>query len=432
MLEGLHHRQELGIHPPQFVITKVLEEMRNFVATPAEENILMVALMDKMKEADLPEDEQKRIALEAREAIETTAYPAYTRLIDFFEELDEEVEGNYGAWSLPDGEEYYRLALKLFTTTDYTPEFIHQMGLAEIDRIQAEILAILESEGWDVSSGFTAAIEEMSENPMFYYSDSGEGRDQILADYQAMIDEISEGLEPYFDVVPEAAVEVERVPEFKEKTSPGAYYNPPAMDGSRPGVFYANLYDIKVTPKFHMRTLAYHEAIPGHHLQIAIAQELEGVPMLRRYSGSTAFVEGWALYTERLCDEMGLYSADLDRFGVLSFDAWRACRLVVDTGIHAFGWSRQQAIDYLYENTLLARNNVENEVDRYIAWPGQALAYKIGQREILSLRDRAQAELGPAFSYPEFHDHVLENGAVSLETLRSVVGSWIDDGPDAK
>jgi len=237
VLEGLRHRQELGIHPPQFVVTKVLEEMQNFVDTPAEENILMVALMDKMKEAGLPENEQKRLALEAREAIETTAYPAYGRLIDFFEVLDEEVEGNYGAWSLPDGEEYYSLALRLFTTTDYTPEFIHQMGLAEIDRIQAEILAILESEGWDVSSGFSAAIEEMSENPMFYYSDSGEGRDQILADYQAMIDEISEGLEPYFDVMPESGVEVQRVPEFKQKTSPGVrgrVYSMPICTTSRP------------------------------------------------------------------------------------------------------------------------------------------------------------------------------------------------------
>jgi uncharacterized protein (DUF885 family) len=236
----------------------------------------------------------------------------------------------------------------------------------------------------------------------------------------------------YFGILPQADCEVVRIAAHEEKDSTIAYYRRPAPDGSRPGRYFINTFAPETRPRYEAEVLAYHEGIPGHHLQIAIAQELTSIPLFRRHTGSTAFVEGWALYTERLSDEMGLYSGDLDRLGVLSFDAWRACRLVVDTGLHAFGWSRQKAIDYLYENTLLAKNNVVNEVDRYIAWPGQALAYKIGQREILSLRDRAQAELGPDFSYPEFHDRVLENGAVSLETLRSVVGSWIDDGPDAK
>jgi uncharacterized protein (DUF885 family) len=427
VLEGLNHRRELGIHPPQFVITKVLEEMRNFVATPAEENILMVALMDKMKEADLPEDEQKRIALEAREAIETTAYPAYGRLIDFFEELDEEVEGNYGAWSLPDGEEYYRLALKLFTTTDYTPEFIHQMGLAEIDRIQAEILAILESEGWDVSSGFTAAIEELSENPMFYYSDSGEGRDQILADYQAMIDEISEGLEPYFDVMPEAGVEVERDPEFKEKTSPGAYYNPPAMDGSRPGVFYANLYDIKATPKYSMRTLAYHEAVPGHHFQLAIQQQQEDLPFFRRLVPFTAYAEGWALYAERLAWELGFQQDPYNNIGRLQAELFRAVRLVVDTGIHAMRWSREQAIDYMLANTGMPESDVVAEIERYFIMPGQATAYKVGMNKILELRELAQTELGDRFDIRDFHNVVLTNGSMPLDILEELVQQYIVD-----
>ena len=383
--------------------------------------------MDKMKEADLPEDEQKRIALEAREAIETTAYPAYTRLIDFFEELDEEVEGNYGAWSLPDGEEYYRLALRLFTTTDYTPEFIHQMGLAEIDRIQAEILAILESEGWDVSSGFTAAIEEMSENPMFYYSDSGEGRDQILADYQAMIDEVSEGLEPYFDVVPEAAVEVERVPEFKEKTSPGAYYNPPAMDGSRPGVFYANLYDIKATPKYSMRTLAYHEAVPGHHFQLAIQQQQEDLPFFRRLVPFTAYTEGWALYAERLAWELGFQQDPYNNIGRLQAELFRAVRLVVDTGIHAMRWSREEAIDYMLANTGMPESDVVAEIERYIIMPGQATAYKVGMNKILELRELAQTELGDRFDIRDFHNVVLTNGSMPLDILEELVQQYIAD-----
>ncbi len=427
VLEGLRHRQELGIHPPQFVITKVLEEMRNFVDTPAEENILMVALMDKMKEAGLPEDEQKRIALEAREAIETTAYPAYGRLIDFFEVLDEEVEGNYGAWSLPDGEEYYRLALRLFTTTDYTPEFIHQMGLAEIDRIQAEILAILESEGWDVSSGFAAAIEEMSENPMFYYSDSGEGRDQILADYQVMIDEISEGLEPYFDVMPESGVEVQRVPEFKEKTSPGAYYNPPAMDGSRPGVFYANLYDIKATPKYSMRTLAYHEAIPGHHFQLAIQQQQDDLPFFRRLVPFTAYAEGWALYAEQLAWELGFQQDPYDNIGRLQAELFRAVRLVVDTGIHAMRWSREEAIDYMLANTGMPESDVVAEIERYFIIPGQATAYKVGMSKILELRELARTELGDKFDIRDFHNVVLTNGSVPLDILEELVRQYIAD-----
>ena len=427
VLEGLRHRQELGIHPPQFVITKVLEEMRNFVDTPAEENILMVALMDKMKEAGLPEDEQKRIALEAREAIEITAYPAYGRLIDYFEALDVEVEGNYGAWSLPDGDEYYRLALRLFTTTDYTPEFIHQMGLAEIDRIQAEILAILESEGWEVSSGFSAAIEEMSENPMFYYSDSGEGRDQILADYQAMIDEISEGLEPYFDVMPESGVEVQRVPEFKQKTSPGGYYNPPAMDGSRPGVFYANLYDIKATPKYSMRTLAYHEAIPGHHFQLAIQQQQDDLPFFRRLVPFTAYAEGWALYAEQLAWELGFQQDPYDNIGRLQAELFRAVRLVVDTGIHAMRWSREEAIDYMLANTGMPESDVVAEIERYFIIPGQATAYKVGMSKILELRELARTELGDKFDIRDFHNVVLTNGSVPLDILEELVRQYIAD-----
>ena len=265
----------------------------------------MVALTDKMKEADLSSSQQQRIALEARGQIEQTVYPAYGRLIAYFEELDAKVSENNGVWALPDGDELYRLSMRLFTTTDYSPEYIHDFGLAEVDRIQAEILTILEAEGWDVSQGFFEAISEIADDPKFYYSDSSEGRDQILADYQTIIDEISEGLEPYFDVMPESVVEVQRIPEFKEKTAPGAYYQRPAMDGSRPGVFYANLYDIKATPRYGMRTLAYHEAIPGHHFQLAIQQQQEDLPFFRRMIPAVAYTEGWALYAERLAWELG-------------------------------------------------------------------------------------------------------------------------------
>ena len=427
VLDGLRHREELGILPPQFVVTKVLEEMRNFVATPAEEGILMVSLINKMKEAELGDSDQQRIALEARTQIENTVYPAYGKLISYFEVLDDKVSENNGVWALPDGKAFYRLTMRLFTTTDYSPDYLHDFGLAEVERIQAEILDILEAEGWDVSLGFNPAISELAENPNFYYSDSGEGRDQILADYKAMLDEISEGLEPYFDVMPEAGIEVQRVPEFKEKTSAGAYYQPPAMDGSRPGVFYANLYDIKATPRYNMRTLAYHEGIPGHHFQLAIQQQQDDLPFFRRIIPSVAYSEGWALYAERLAWELGFQKDPYDNIGRLQAELFRAVRLVVDTGIHYKRWNREHAIEYMISNTGMAESDVVAEIERYFVMPAQALAYKVGMTKMLELRELARSELGDKFDIREFHNVVLTNGSVPLDILEDLVKRYIVD-----
>ena len=425
VLDGLRYREGLGILPPQFVVTKVLDEMRNFVATPPQEGILMTSLTDKMKKADLPAKQQKRIALEARDQVVNTVYPAYVRLIDYFVELDGKVSENNGVWALPDGDEFYRLAVRLFTTTDYTPEFIHDFGLSEVDRLQADIISILEEEGWDTSSGFHEAISALADRPEFYYSDSGEGREQILTDYQAIIDEVSEGLAPYFDVMPKSGVEVQRIPEFKEKTSPGAYYQPPAMDGSRPGVFYANLYDIKATPRYGMRTLAYHEAIPGHHFQLAIQQEQKDLPFFRRMIPAIAYSEGWALYAEKLAWELGYQSDPYDNIGRLQAELFRAVRLVVDTGIHYKHWSREQAIDYMLKNTGMAQSDVVAEIERYFVMPGQALAYKIGMTKILELRELASSELGDKFDIRQFHNVVLTNGSVPLDILEDLVKQYI-------
>ena len=427
VLEGLRKRDELGIHPPQFVVTKVLEEMRNFIATPPEEGILMVALLDKMDQAGLAEDEQERIAQSARTAIVETVYPAYQRLIDHFVALDAKVDGNYGAWSLPDGDAYYRLALRLMTTTDYEPQYIHELGLSEVDRIQGEILDILQNEGWDVSRGFTAAIGELADHPRFYYSDSGEGRDQILADYRTLIDEVESKMEPWFGTIPEAQVEVKRVPEFKEKTSPGAYYQPAAMDGSRPGMFYANLYDIKATPKYGMRTLTYHEAVPGHHYQLSVQREQEDLPFFRRLIPFPAYTEGWALYAERVAWEMGLLEDPYDNIGRLQAELFRAVRLVVDTGIHAMHWSREEAIDYMLANTGMADSDVVAEIERYFVMPGQATAYKVGMTKILELRALAERELGDRFDIREFHDVLLLGGSMPLDILEQRVRAWIED-----
>lgn len=427
VLDGLRHRDQLGILPPQFVVTKVLEEMRDFVATPAEEGILMVSLIDKMKEADLPEEDQQRIALAARAEIDNTVYPAYQKLISYFKVLDDKVHENKGVWALPDGDNYYRLAMRLFTTTDYSPDYIHDFGLSEVDRIQAEILEILEAEGWDISQGFYPAISEMADDPKFYYSDSGEGRDQILADYQSILDEVSEGLEPYFDVMPEAGLEVQRIPEFKEKTSPSAYYQPPAMDGSRLGVFYANLYDIKATPRYGMRTLAYHEGVPGHHFQLAIQQQQEDLPFFRRIIPAIAYSEGWALYAERLAWELGFQDDPYDNIGRLQAELFRGVRLVVDTGIHYKRWSREEAIDYMSSNTGMAESDVVVEIERYFVLPGQALAYKVGMTKLLELRDLAKAELGEQFDIRDFHHVVLTNGSVPLDILEDLVKQYIAD-----
>jgi uncharacterized protein (DUF885 family) len=425
VLEGLEKRDEMGIYPPQFLVTKVLEEMNNFVATPPEENILMVSLLDKMKEAELPEDQQERLALEAREAIVETVYPAYGRLIAHFEYLDPKVDGNYGAWSLPEGDEYYKLALKLFTTTDYSPEYIHRVGLAEVDRIQSEILGILQDEGWDIAGGFAAAIGEMAENPRFYFSDSVEGRDQILAEYDALIEEVSGKLEPWFATIPEAPIEVDRVPEFKEKTSPGAYYQIPAFDGSRPGVFFANLYDIKATPKYSMRTLTYHEAIPGHHFQLAIQQEQDDLPFFRRLIPFSSYSEGWALYAERVAWEMGLLEDPYDNVGRLQAELFRAVRLVVDTGIHKMRWSREEANAYMLANTGMAESDVIAEIERYFVMPGQATSYKVGMMKIMELREFAENELGDRFDIREFHEVVLTNGSMPLDILEELVREYI-------
>jgi uncharacterized protein (DUF885 family) len=423
--DGLRRREELGILPPQFVVTKVLEEMRNFIATPAEEGILMVSLIDKMKEADLPEADQREIALQARTQIESTVYPAYMNLINYFKVLDDKVSENNGVWALPDGDNFYRLAMRLFTTTDYTPEYLHDFGLSEVDRIQSEILDIMVNEGWDVSQGFHPAISELAESPKFYYSDSVEGRDQILADYQQILDEISAGLEPYFDVLPKAGMEVQRIPEFKEKTSPGAYYQPPAMDGSRPGVFYANLYDIKATPRYGMRTLAYHEGVPGHHFQLAIQQQQEDLPFFRRLIPAFAYSEGWALYAEKLAWELGFQDDPYDNIGRLQAELFRGVRLVVDTGIHYKRWNREQAIDYMIMNTGMAQSDVVAEIERYFVMPGQALAYKVGMTKLLELRDLARAELGDQFDIRKFHNVILTNGSVPLDILEDIVTQYI-------
>ena len=426
-LLGLRLREERDIIPPRFVIERILEEMRNFVATPAQENILYTSLAEKLEEAEEIDEAQAADVLQRVEAsINENVYPAYETFINYFGELESKAGDDHGVWHLPDGDAVYRLALRFFTTTSYTADEIHEIGLTEVDRIQAEMLEILKLEGVDVSGGFTAAMEIYSERPEFYYEDSDEGRQQILDDYQAMLDELDAGLDDAFRIRPKAGVEVVRVPEFREKTAPGAYYQQPALDGSRPGRFFANLYDIKATPKYGMRTLAVHEGIPGHHFQIAIAMELEGVPLIRRFGFFTAYVEGWALYAERVAYELGLMPTNADNIGRLMAELFRGVRLVVDTGIHHKRWTREEAIEYMLANTGMAESDVISEIERYIVLPGQATAYKVGMMKILELREKAMNELGDKFDLRDFHDVVLKNGAVPLDILERIVDDYIE------
>jgi len=425
-LEGLKIRENNGIIPPLFVIDRVLEEMNKFVEQPIEENILYTSLDKKISEAEgISEQERNRLLAGAKANIKSYVHPAYRLFIDYFTGLAGKAGTDDGFWRLPKGDVAYQQSLKFFTTTSYSADEIHNIGLAEVDRIQAEIMAILLAEGYNTEDGFSAAIEALAADEKFYYPDTDEGRKQILEDYQKILDEISVGLDDAFRIRPEAGMEVVRIPEFKEKTSPGAYYQQPSIDGSRPGRFFANLYDIKATPKYGMRTLAYHEGIPGHHFQIALAMELEGMPFFRRMSPFTAYTEGWALYTERLAWELGFQQDPFDNIGRLQAELFRAVRLVVDTGIHHKRWTREQAIDYMKTNTGMAQTDVVSEIERYIVMPGQATSYKVGMMKILELREKAKNALGPQFDLRDFHDVVLKNGAVPLDILERLIDRYI-------
>lgn len=425
VLEQLRHREQLGIIPPQFVVEKVLKEMRDFIDHRPEEHLLYVQFEEKLDGAGIVDDVREDLLTQAAIAIRDDVYPAYRSMISYFEQLEPKATTNHGIWKLPDGSNYYDYLVRFHTTTDLTAEEVHNIGLSEVDRIQTEMDAILAAEGYEEGT-VGERMNALAEEERFLYPDTDEGREQILADYQAIIDEISAGLDPYFGVRPDAGVEVRRVPEFKEATAPGAYYQSPAMDGSRPGVFYANLRDVAEIPRFGMRTLAYHEGVPGHHFQKAIQQEIEGVPTFRKLLGFTAFAEGWALYSEKLAKELGYQEDPYDDLGRLQAELFRAVRLVVDTGIHDQRWERERAIDYMVENTGMPRGDVVAEIERYFVMPGQALAYKIGMLKLVELREMARDTLGDDFDIRGFHDLILTGGDMPLALLEQRVRRWID------
>lgn len=375
----------------------------------------------------LPFDERALFVEESLRLVGSRIYPTFRRYRSIV--ADEVLpfarsDDAPGFGALPGGIDYYKLMIRHHTSLHLTPEEIHQIGLSELERIHAEMR---ELGSRVLGTDDLAAIQaRLRDDPALHFTTS----EEIEATAVECVARAEEQVPRLFGTLPSTPCEVVRVPDHEAPDTTIAYYRGPSPDGTRPGRYYVNVYAPTTRPRYEAEVLAYHEAVPGHHTQIGVAQDLQGLPLFRRHGGSTAYSEGWALYTERLCDELGLYSGDLDRLGVLSFDSWRAARLVVDTGIHAFGWSRQRAIEFLIANTLLAPNNCANEIDRYIAWPGQALAYKLGQREILALRAESAAALGDAFSLSDFHDVVLGSGAVTLGTLRTIVEAWIESGGD--
>ena len=408
---------EVAVRDP---VQKTIDQIMRLNATPLES--LGVWKPALAPHPSWSEADRRHFADLLTEAVRTSVVPALERYRAF---LSKEIlpaarsSEHAGLSNLPNGVESYRKMIRVHTSLDLTPEEIHQRGLEEIAKFRADLAALGQKV---LGTSDVAEIEKkLREDPGMHFKTSAEVEAkarEALARAQARVPE-------FFGIQPKMACEVKVMGMNEAPYSTIAYYRQGSADGKRPGAYMINTYLPETRPRYEAEALAFHESVPGHHLQISIAQELTGVPEFRKHQGVTAYVEGWGLYSERLADEMGLYSSDTDRLGELSFDAWRACRLVVDTGIHAMGWSRQQAIEYMVQNSCLAENNIVNEVDRYIVWPGQAVAYKIGQHEILSLRDEAKEKLGARFDIKAFHDAVLGNGAVALPVLREQVEAYI-------
>ena len=429
VIEGLELREMNHIMPPKFVFDHTIEASRNLLRgkpfeKSADASTLLEDFQKKVETLDISGTEKTRLVLEVQEALLNSVKPAYEKLIAKLEDQQQRATTDDGIWKLPKGKEFYETALKRTTTTGLSAEEIHQTGLDEIARIHKEMEEIMEEVGFEGS--LQDFFKFMREDEQFYYSNTPEGREKYLAEATAIINTMKGRLDDLFLTKPEADLVVKAVEPFREKSAGKAFYQQPALDGSRPGTYYANLYDMKAMPTYQMEALAYHEGIPGHHMQLAIAQELESLPMFRKIETYPAYVEGWGLYSELLPKEIGFYDDPYADFGRLAMELWRSIRLVVDTGIHAKKWSREEAIAFYMENAPNAESDAIKMVERHIVMPGQATAYKIGMNKLLELREKAQKELGKKFDLKEFHDVVLTQGAMPLNVLEDLVNEWIN------
>jgi uncharacterized protein (DUF885 family) len=433
VLEGLKIREKKGIVPPKFVIKRVLDEMKGFICTGVDKNILYTNFTGKVAKLDgLSADEKAAYAKQVADKIQTSVFGAYQKLIAYNEGLYAKATTDDGVWKLPNGDAYYRYQLRANTTTDLSPEAVHQIGLREVSRIKKEMRAILTSEGYtDTTKSIGSVMQGMGQEEHFLYPETPAGKVLVLAEYTRIINVASKNLDVAFDMRPKADLVVERVPAFKEAGMAKGSYIGPALDGSKGGVFFANVRKVSEHPKYGMKTLVYHEGIPGHHFQIGIQTELNRsaevrLPIFRTVVPFTAYSEGWALYSEQLAYELGFYKNDpFGNLGRLQAEMWRAVRLVVDTGIHYKRWTREKAIGYMTTNTGISDGEVTTEIERYIVMPGQACAYKIGMMKIVALREKAKQTLGPKFDLKQFHRVVLANGAVPLFILEENVNAYI-------
>ncbi len=432
-----------GIIPPKIIIKQVLDEMKGFVGaksestsisdkkkSPVTTNILYVNFETKVdKLTEISKEDKNDFKKQVAHEIKTTVFPAYNKLIAYFEKLNEKATNDAGVWKFPNGDAFYRYMLKEYTTLNLDPEEVHQIGLSEVERIKKEMHVILVCEGYaDSTKTLGDIIQKMNTEERFLYPNTDEGRAMVIKEFERILSEASANLDNAFNTRPKAKLEVKRIPKFNEDGQVAAFYRRPSMDESRGGVFYVNLRNVNEIVKFGMKTLAYHEGIPGHHFQKAIEAELKGLPMFRTVIPFTAYSEGWALYAEQLAWEEGFYESDtFGNLGRLQAEMFRAVRLVVDTGIHHKKWTREEAIDYMLENTGMTTSEITTEIERYIVMPGQACAYKLGMMKILELRELAKTQLGNRFDLKEFHDVVLKNGSVPLSILEEIVQNYVDD-----
>jgi uncharacterized protein (DUF885 family) len=424
---NIRHQARLGIVPPQFNFEPVRADARR-VLTGAPfgdgpPTAIFADFQAKVGRLQVPQAEKDRLIAAAREALTGPFRHGYETLLAAWAEIEPRAHGNNGAWSLPQGAAYYNAQLRQRTTTNLTAQEIHRIGLAQLQRIHGEMQAII------TQTGFHGSLQDFFHfiltDPQFRYSNDDAGRQQFLADARATVGRMMAAASRSFRRLPRAPLEVRPVEAFRTATAPVAFYNAGTPDGSRPGIMYVNLGNMTDVLRPQVEDVSFHEGAPGHHFQISIAQEMEGLPLFRQHGFYGAYLEGWGLYAERLAHDMGLYSSPYQEFGRLAGEAWRATRLVTDTGIHAMHWTREQAILFFQQNTLLSDGNIRREVERYFDDPGQATSYMIGQLRILELRDRARQTLGNRFDLRDFHAVVIENGALPLDMLSELVDRYI-------
>ncbi|MDX2002948.1 MAG: DUF885 domain-containing protein [Chitinophagales bacterium] len=432
LIEGQKTREAKGIIMPKWGFPMVIADCKGIISgapfdDSKEPSPIFADLQTKVNALENVSAEEKKALIAAgKTALQQSVQPAYEELIAYLTELEKKATNDDGVWKLPNGGKFYNYMLRSMTTTDMSAEEIYETGQKEVARIQGEMKAIMKQVGFK-SDSLQDFFQFMKTDPQFYYPNTDAGRKKYFAESEAVIDTMRAKLDDLFGIKPKAKLVVKRVEEFREKTAGSAFYESPAPDGSRPGTYYIGMYDMKGNPSYEIEALCYHEAIPGHHMQISIAQELDSLPKFRTLGGDyTAYVEGWGLYCEYIPKEYGFYKDPYSDFGRLSMELFRACRLVADVGIHYKKWTRQQALDYYLSNTPSPRLECESMVDRHIVMPGQATAYKVGQLKLLQLLKKSREQLGDKFDIRQFHDVVLGSGAVPLSILEENVQAWIE------